>query len=229
MNKIISLLFLLCIVGSSIQVFTPKEMLDAINFARTQPKLFAETAKLNTRWYKNGAFVPYTTSSPTTPPESATCYQDGYNWLLNVAVGVPALLQSQVAELAAASQSIYLANVLKKLSHTGEGGSQFWERLQSFGSYATGAWGSNENIASTSAPWASANDYVFQWISDCGTLSRGHRTNIFSTAITHYGCADVQDPLSTWTYATCDGSTAMILLASAKTSPLYARLYPAGL
>ena len=223
MNKIISALFLLCIVGSSIQAFTPKQMLDAINFARTQPKLFAQTAKLNPRWYLNGAFLPYRQTN-----DVATCYQDGFNWLDTVALPLAPLQQSQAAELAAATQSIYLANVLKTLSHTGEGGSQFWQRLQAFGTFS-GAWKANENIAMTSAPWKSANDYVFQWISDCGTPSRGHRTNIFSTAITHYGCSDIQDPASTATYATCDGCTAMTLLASAKTSPLYARLYPAGL
>ena len=213
MRRIVLSILLVCLFGASLQGFTHTQILAAVNLARTNPKAFAETAKKNPRFFSNGAWVA--------SAYEANCHLNTYNWLVKSAPVRPALLEAAVAVFAAFKHSKWLALVKKTLSHTGENNSQPLDRLKAAGTFASGSWAMNENIAMVYPAWPSANDWVFQWIADCGQPSRGHRNNIYSTSITHYGCAEYKDATRDMWYATCDGTVAMNLNAGIKTSATY--------
>ena len=201
-SSVLSIL-LLCLFGFSLQGFTHTQLLEAVNFARTNPVAFSETAKLSWRFW-NAKTLTWVVSS-----REVDCYKNAYDWLQTSAPILPALQESYVAVFAAYFQSKYLATVLNSLSHSGADGSSPYDRLVRAGDFTSGSWAMNENIAGTNPAHLSANDWVFQWIADCGYLtSKGHRDNIFSRTITHYGCSEVASTTG-WVYVTCDGVTEM--------------------
>ena len=225
MRIIIFGLLFLCLSGSALS-YTSAELLASINFARTNPRGFAEAVKSLSSFYTNGAWKY---SSET------NCYQNAFDWL-SAAPAVPALQSSTVAIAAALGHSRWMASTFNDLSHTGKDGSSISTR---FTALSTWDWANsnykmaiNENIAVTPSKFVSVNDWTFMWIADCGLYpTKGHRDNIFSTRISHYGCAEA---VGTWVnkwennrryensiFATCDGNTAVKPLDSFLSSAIY--------
>ena len=201
-SSVLSIL-LLCLFGLSLQGFTHTEILAAVNFARTKPFEFSETAKLTWRFW-NAKTLTWVVSS-----REVDCYKNAYDWLRTKAPKLSPLAGSRVAVYAAYYHTKYLATVLNKLSHDSADGTKASARIERAGTYASGSWAMNENIAGAMPGHQSANDWVFQWIADCGYLTvKGHRDNIYSTSITHYGCSEVPSATG-WVYVTCDGVTEM--------------------
>ena len=201
MRSIALSLLVVCLFGSSLQVFTYTQFLDAINLARTNPSVFADQIQ------SSSVFFNKATGKWADVWWEPNCNQNAYTWLKSVAPMAP-LLHSDIAVYAASKHTRWMAHTLKKLSHTGENGSTLRTRITEAGTFDV-CWALNENIASTGQAYTSANEYVFQWIADCGLNPKGHRDNIYSTKITHYGCAEVKDPLAENYFATCDGVTKM--------------------
>jgi uncharacterized protein YkwD len=78
----------------------------------------------------------------------------------------------------------YLANTLKTLSHTGDGGTTPSQRAQP---YTSGSSGMFENILFNSASGFTGEHIVAQYIIDDGVSSRGHRKNVFTASQTLIG------------------------------------------
>ena len=223
MRRIALSILVLCLFGASLTQttpaapvpFTPAELLAAVNYARTQPKLFAEEVKKITNYFANGVWQK--------DYWEENCYLNAYNWLLNEApAGLRPFIGSPTNIIAAIRHNRWIAESNHQLSHSGADGSWPWVRLKRVGVFI-GCWRANENIAQSWRHYASANAYVFQWIADCGIASRGHRLNIYDAAITHYGCAEHQDTVNrdNW-YSTCVGSTAMTLNDAVRSDPDFA-------
>ena len=209
MKSILPISIVICLLGYSLQGYTHTQLLEAINFARTNPKEFAETAFIGKSFWnaKKQAWGD-------TPGEPG-CFQKAYDWLKNEAPVLPPFIESPVAVLAAYKHTKWMAtSVPNKFGHRGENGSWPIDRVFQLGTFDSKGWGFNENLAGAK-PGISPNSWVFQWITDCGVNPRGHRDNIFSTKVTHYGCAEYASA-TRWTYITCVGVSAMTFLPEIK-------------
>ena len=212
MRTIVIFALACCLLGSSLQrsnfltsqprtlgafdtcksAVTPKQIVDAINFARKSPKEFAAKVKLSTTFYVNGAWRDQYKADPK-------CFENGYKFLL----GQPALAAygfSTVLTLAAYQHSVY-QSVNKKMGHyeTLPGGSYSQsDRVQK---WSTGKFFARAEIVA--GGMGSALDYVFLWIADCTVLDRGHRNAIYSPNSKFVGCAEAFCTGGN-KYATCD-------------------------
>ena len=202
MKTILPIILGLCLFGSSLQGFTHTQLLDAINFARTNPSDFAETIRKSRHYWNTN------TNDWFVHTKEVDCFKKSYNWLKTEAPILPPYIESPVAVLAAYKHSKWIADT-GAFSHKGENGSYPKDRLISLGTFDSGSWGLNENIAGAKPRRTNPTDWVFQWIVDCGGPPRGHRDNIFSKSVTQYGCAEVTSTTTGWVYTTCVGCTAM--------------------
>ena len=84
----------------------------------------------------------------------------------------------------------YLADTLKTLSHTGEGGTTPSQRAQP---YTSGTAAMYENILFTGVSAHTAEHIVAQYIIDDGVSTRGHRRNVFTASQTQIGIGIAYD------------------------------------
>ena len=187
--KLIFFIALLAIVGLSSQI-TAQEFLIATNKARVNPEYYANLIK--TQFTSKGILGK--TGDPN-------CYAEAEAFLMGRAP-IPLYTENIVADCAAKNHSDWM-NSTGTLSHKGEGGSNTKIRLDMFGVWSSKSYGYNENIAYSTTPGRDAETFTLKWITDCGTASRGHRTNIFSIKVDQYGCGQ------TGFYVTCVGSKAI--------------------
>ena len=174
--RIASTIFLLALVGYSFQVVTPQELIKAVNIARTNPVYYADIIN-----------KMYTSKGIKGKRGDLNCYQEAEDFLRRQPK-LPALKESIVADAASKHHSDYMQKT-NTLSHTGENGSNIFSRLEMFGKYPSIDIGCNENIAyEPLSPPVDAEFFLLLWIIDYRVPSRGHRTNIFSTLVSEYGC-----------------------------------------
>ena len=114
-----------------------------------------------------------------------------------------ALKESIALDYAAAQHTKWM-NDANTDSHFQSDGSSPMSRVPAFGQLLVSRNQINENIVrwSDNKP---ADEFILFWIHDCGQKQRGHRTNVFSPDITHYGCFAQQS--SAGYRGTCVGAT----------------------
>ena len=211
-----SIVILAVLLFASTNALTAQNIIAAVNFARKNPKVIAQKIQ-----------AQYPNMRGTA--NDATCYSDAIAFL-NAQAPLPPLRENLAADLSTWLHSRYCVQVLKTISHTGAGNSNPVSRLEAL---ATGVGALNENIALTFKPntvYPTAQEFIIMWITDCGVPNRGHRTNMFSTHLTHLGCGVFQGPMTgTWigTVATCMGTNTVVIkpealkkLAEAGLSPV---------
>jgi Cysteine-rich secretory protein family len=135
------------------------DVLDYVNFARTDPQGFAETHLLDS--YNNG--------------QDNGAYED-----LMAREPVGALTIHQDLQSAAYSHSVDMADNCESMQHDSCDGSSFSDRVSSFYLGNTMA----ENIAWN---YVGGLNVVLAWIIDNGIPSLGHRLNIMNGAYEHMG------------------------------------------
>ena len=210
-----SIVILAIVLFASTNALTAQHIISAVNYARKNPKIIAQRIQ-----------AQYPNMRGTA--NDATCYSDAITFL-NAQAPLAPLKENVAADLSTWLHSRYCVQVIKTISHTGAGNSNPGSRLEA---QATGIGAWNENIAVTFRPntvYPTAEEFIIMWITDCGVASRGHRTNIFSTAVTHQGCGVFQGPMSgTWigTVVTCMGINAAVIKPEALARLAEAKLCP---
>ena len=212
MRTIVIFALAFCLLGSSLQrsnfltsqsrslgafdtcksAVTAKQIVDAINLARQNPKQFAEKVKLSKTFYVNGAWRDQFAKDPK-------CFENGYKFLLTQ----PALAAygfSTVLTLAAYQHSVY-QSVNKKMGHVQVGAGSSPTMSDRVQKWSTGKFFARAETVS--GGMGSGIDYVFNWIADCTVPDRGHRNDVYSPNSKFVGCAEA---LCTGgnKYATCD-------------------------
>ena len=212
------IVILAIVLFASTNALTSQDIIAAVNFARKNPLIIRDRIQ---------AQFPNMTGTA----RDKTCYADAIKFL-SVQASLPPLSENIGADLAAWKHSRYIAETLKSVSHTGEGGSSVKDRILAVGEWVS-CWRYSENIAATykqDAAYPPADEFVQMWIIDAGVYNRGHRNNIYDIKLEQQGCGVFQSSMNpngvlyTITVVTCDGVKGYAIKEAAK-----AQLEEAGL
>lgn len=167
--KLISAIFVLLVVGSIHAQASQLEVLKALNLARTNPKVVAN-------WLR----AKYIAKGTKGINGDENCYQEAYDYLLNLA---PSTLISEDAGIDLAAYAHAKDQVeAGSFNHQTSDNTTPAARLQKFGT-VSGTWAMTQMVAlfsrSTAVP---ANDVIMLFASDCGVKSRKHRSALFDKA-----------------------------------------------
>ena len=176
--KLSTLALLLLVLGASYcqPTVSLKAYLDAHNKARTNPGYYST--------FIANEFKTKTDSNTNTHSvwrlkffeQSPAQFDEAIN-ALNAQPALSPLSMNLGMTYSVWKHAKYLADNLKSLSHTGEGGTTPSQRAQP---YTSGTAAMYENILYTSVGTYTAEHMVAQYIIDDGVAGRGHRKNIFT-------------------------------------------------
>ena len=209
MRQIYLTLLFLCIAGSALSV-TNKELLDALNLARQNPKAFADLVKQNPLYWN-------ATSSTWVATTEVNCYQKAYDWLMiNATAGAP-LLQADAAVVAAYNYSRLMASVgYPCLALQGTTTLGRVQEVADFvgSSYVVQNVGGFRGITE-------ARSWIFNWIADCGSTTRVKRSKVYSRYVSFGVCSEAYNANIRASFATCVTTTPLTLKQSLVGSALY--------
>ncbi len=159
---------------------TEKALLEEINFARTNPKQYANILK-NMLQYFDGKLYKEPGEITLITNEGAAAVNEAINFLMNTQ-------PIQALELSEGLSKACRDHVLDQgpkgaFGHDGSDGSTPWDRIAKYGK-ANGYMAENISYGAKTA-----RKVIVQLIVDDGVASRGHRTNIFNKNLNFVGFA----------------------------------------
>ena len=169
--------------GGVAQSATLKQVLDALNKARTNPAAYSTliASDYKAKTGNNNIHTEWNLQFNEVSPaqfDGAVTFLNSQSALNGVTIdlGLTYTIWKHVK---------WCSSVNNGISHTGEGGSTFGDRSKEFTS-ATSFAGA-ENLLSNSIAAKTAEHMTADYIIDDGVTSRGHRTNLFNSGYTMVG------------------------------------------
>lgn len=183
----VSILSMLLVSVLSADPIPIKDIFDAVNKIRTDPKsmiVVIQNSYLN--HIVNGVHQQWS----RTMFENKAAVNNAIQFL-NTVTPLPALTPNKAMTEMAYRHTEYLVEEQKQ-SHIGRGSTTLGDR---FNEYST-TWNRiSENVQSPYSSWITNGTLaVLEWVIDDGVSGRGHRLNIFNADVTEQGVAVIIDP-----------------------------------
>jgi len=158
-----------------------QEVLNATNFARTNPRGFMRVLQQRRQYYQGKKFIR-PGETPILTKEGVSALDEAIQFLSNISPIPPVSLESSISR--AAKDHVNDIGPNRIVGHNGSDGSNPYQRMDRYGESTTGYRGENISFGKTDPM-----EILIQLIVDDGVPSRDHRNNIFKKEFKLVGIA----------------------------------------